>query len=96
MNSLEDDIITKVALEQELAKLTPMDQDIAILIGQLERPTDWLGSWPPEFEDMAVYIGMKYYGKPISEATIRYRFKQMKEIWAGNRGPFRKWRRGSP
>lgn len=96
MNSLEDDIINKVALEEELNKLTPMDRSIIMLIGQLERPHDWLGSWPPEFEDIAVYIGLKYYGYPISESTIRYRYRQIKEMWAGNRGPFRQWKKGRP
>lgn len=89
MNSLEDDIINKVALETELAKLSPMDRDIVVLLNQLERPGDWLSQWPPQFEDIAVYIGIKYYNRPVSEATIRYRFRQIKEIWAGRRGPFR-------
>jgi len=85
----EDFILTLVALETELAKLRPEHRDMMLLIYKVQEPEDWPFAWPPRFEDIGVYIGLKYRGRALSEAAIRYRRDQVEAMWRGERGDLR-------
>lgn len=85
----EQDIIDSIAIEEALSKLDPADREMMLLVSHIHRPADWIGGWPPKYAEIAEYIGIKYYNKPRNEATIRYRIKQLQEMWQGNRGPLR-------
>lgn len=87
---MEDRILNRIAIDQALSLIDPADREMLILVSALERPGDWLGSWPPKFSEIAEHIGMKYYDKPLSEATIRYRLKMLQQMWQGKRGPLRR------
>lgn len=89
----EDQILTRIALEVELAKLDPEVSEMMCLIYRIEMPEDWTGRWPPTFEGIGHYIGMKFRGKAMSEAAIRYRLKAVKKMWRGERGKLRRNRR---
>lgn len=56
------------------------------LLYAIERPEDWQGSWPPKIAEIGVYIGMRFNGKPLSEAAMRYRHKMLKRHWNIQRG----------
>lgn len=93
--STEDIILDRIAIEHELSKIDPADREMIILVCAWERPKDWLGSWPPKFSEIAEHIGIKYYNKPLSEATIRYRLKMLQRMWQGKRGPLRRAKRST-
>lgn len=61
-----------------------------LLIEKVDRPDDWTASWPPRHVDIGIYIGIKYRGKPLSEAAIRYRRNVVKLKWEGKRGGLRR------
>jgi len=86
----ENQILTRIDLERALARLHPADAMMMKLIYQLEQPDDWSGRWPPKFEDIGHYIGVKYEGAPLSEAAIRYRRDVVRAQWAGKRGKLRR------
>lgn len=78
----EDQMLTRVVVEQILDGLDPHDRDMVVLIFRLERPDDWNGRWPPRYEDIGRYIGNKHEGAPLSEAAIRYRRDVLLRKWA--------------
>ena len=86
----EDQILTKVAAEAMLDKLIPADRDMMVLIFRIQQPDDWDGPWPPRFEDIGRYIGMKYEGVSLSEAAIRYRRDVLLREWGKKRRKLRK------
>lgn len=77
----EDVILNDIVIEQELARLKPWDADMVRLLYRLEPPLDYPGPWPPKITDIAVFIGTKYNGRPLHEATIRYRHRKIKRKW---------------
>lgn len=90
----EDQILTQIAVEQALALLSPADAMMMRLIHRLEVPEDWGNrAWPAKYEAIGNFIGIKYEGAPLSEATIRYRRDAIYAMWAGKRGPLRRNRR---
>ncbi len=91
----EDHILTLIDLERALAKLHPADAQMMRLVYKLEQPEDWEYRWPPRYEDIGCYIGLKYEGSPLSEAAIRYRRDAIKGAWRGERGTLRRNRKKS-
>lgn len=89
---MEDEILNRVTVEAVLAKLHPADRMMMLLIYRVEQPDDWSAQWPPRFEDIGVYIGTRYEGKPLSEAAIRYRRDAIEGQWRGRRGGLRRSR----
>lgn len=89
----EDQILGQVAIDQALSQLTPSDAAMIRLVFQLEQPEDWGYRWPPRYDDIARYIGLKFEGTPLSEATIRYRRNAVLAMWRGERGQLRRNRR---
>jgi hypothetical protein len=45
------------------------------LVYGLECPSDWDPEerWPPTYKAVGKYVGLKFRGEALSEATIRYR-----------------------
>ena len=89
---MEDHILARIDIEAALARLHPADREMIVLIFCLERPTDWTFRWPPKYEDIGVYIGLKYEDRPLSEAAIRYRRDVVLGMWKGTRGALRRGR----
>lgn len=85
----EDEILTRIAMEAALAKLPAKHRAMMLLIYRVECPEDWTGRWPPRFEDIGYYIGVKFEKGPLSEAAIRYRREAIEAMWRGCRGPLR-------
>ena len=91
----EDRMLMEIDVERALAALHPADRVMMVLIYQLEQPADWTGRWPPKFEDIGRYVGLKFEGAPLSEAAIRYRRDVVLGQWAGKRPGLRRNRRES-
>lgn len=92
----EDQILTEIAIEKALSTLHPADRLMMLLIFRISQPLDWdLKRWPPTYEDVGIYIGLKFEGKPLSEAAIRYRRDAILKMWKGQRGHLRRQRRDS-
>lgn len=86
----EDQILDRIDLERQLARLHPADRDMMLLIERFDKPDDWTAEWPPRFSDIGIYIGLKYRGKPLSEAAIRYRRNVVIRFWRGERKKLRR------
>ena len=87
----EDQLLARIDIEQALSRLEPANRALILLVYRVEKPVDWGNRrWPPTFEDIGHYIGMKFEGAPLSEATIRYRRDALKRMWRGERGELRK------
>lgn len=86
----EEQILIRIDIEHALAKLHPADCAMMLLIYRIVQPPDWDASWPPKFEDIGHYIGIKYEDGPLSEAAIRYRRDAVKGMWRGERGALRR------
>lgn len=86
---MEDEILGKIDLQRALAKLSERDRVTILLVYKMERPNDYTFEWPPKLEDIAVYIGLRFHGQPLSESTIRYRKKETEAMWRGERPPLR-------
>lgn len=84
-----------MALEKALERLPPADREMMLLVYQVYQPEDWTADWPPKFEDVGVYIGLKYEDAPLSEAAIRYRRAEILKMYAGTRGQLRRAPRAS-
>jgi len=83
----EDAILTRVALEQALARETPSDRVMMLLIFRVSVPEDWFGlPWPPTYADIGNYIGTRFGVGPLSEAAIRYRRDTLLAKWRACRG----------
>lgn len=86
----EDEILGRVDLEAALSKLPREYAVMMTLVYKVYPPDDWDAQWPPRFEDIGRYIGLKFRGIPLSEAAIRYRRDQVEAMWRGERGPLRR------
>lgn len=86
----EDQILSRIQVEEALASLEPADAAMMRLIFGFEKPDDWKGRWPPKYEDVGRYIGNKFEDGPLSEAAIRYRRDVVLEQLRGVRGPLRR------
>lgn len=89
----EDTILTRVTIEAELEKLHPAERAMMLLIYKIDQPEDWTGPWPPKYEAIGRYIGLKFEGRPLSEAAIRYRRDAVLGVWKGTRGKLRRNRK---
>lgn len=89
----EDDILIAIDIERALAMLSPRERMMMEIISGYLQPEDWDMPWPARFEDIGRYIGLKFDGKVISEATVRYRRDQVKAMWRGERQGLRVQRR---
>lgn len=69
----EDDILTAITVEQLLVTLAVPDQVMLLMVYRISCPADYTGPWPPTYTAIGHYIGMRYKGKPLREAAIRYR-----------------------
>lgn len=78
---LEEEILNAIIIEQELSKLPPVDADMLLLLYKIRQPEGYEGPWPPKITDIGIFIGLKYKGKPMNEATIRYRHRKLKKLW---------------
>lgn len=92
-DATEDGLLTRIAVEQALSILDPADAEMLVLIYRIYQPTDWTTRWPPTYDQVGHYIGMKYEGKPLSEAAIRYRRDAVFARFRGERGELRRSRR---
>lgn len=86
----EDEILTLVAVEEALSRLTPEFSEMMRLIYKIGEPEDWDAPWPPTFEHIGAYIGLKFRGKALSEAAIRYRRDLVLAQWRSERGDLRR------
>lgn len=69
----EDELLNQITVEQVLRKLPPHHAELLRMIERIEQPTDYTGPWPATYEQIGVFIGLKYEGRTLSEATVRYR-----------------------
>jgi hypothetical protein len=69
----EDDMLNRITVEQLLNRLPPHHAELIRMIEKIDQPLDYTGPWPATYEDIGVFIGVKYEGRPLSEATVRYR-----------------------
>lgn len=81
---MEDELLSQIDIDGALAELPPETRDMVLLVYRYEAPADYKGPWPPSMDDIGHYIGMKYHGKPMSEAGIRYRRAKQEALWAAN------------
>lgn len=88
----EDELLDRIAVEQVLAKLSPADRTMMLMIFGIAFPDDW-GNRPTTFTSIGEYIGLKYEGVVLKEATIRYRRDVILKILRGERGGLRRSRR---
>lgn len=88
----EDAILTSIDLERALATEHPADREMILMVFRIEVPSDYVGPWPPKYEDIGRHIGTKFEGAPLSEAAIRYRRDVMLARWRGIRGSLRRGR----
>jgi hypothetical protein len=86
---MDDEILNQIAIHQVLAELPDADRLTMELHYRLTQPEDYGLRWPPRFEDIGVYIGLRFRGYPLSEATIRYRVSAIQARWRGERGELR-------
>lgn len=91
----EDQILMMIDIERALASLHPADALMMRLVFRLDQPEDWTYRWPPRYEDIGCYIGIKFEGEPLSEAAIRYRRDAILGEWRGERGTLRRNRKNS-
>lgn len=66
-----ENIVQKILAFDILEKSSLSDMDVDIFV--LRYGHDWY------FEDIGVYVGNKYRGKPYTEGAIRYRTKLIKK-----------------
>lgn len=85
----EDQILAQIDIDAALSKLSEEFALMMRLVYKQYQPDDWEAQWPPRFEDIGWYIGMRFRGKPMSEAAIRYRRDAVEAMWRGERGPLR-------
>ena len=72
---IEDVVLNRVACEQLLVHVTPEHRVVLEWVYGLYTPEDWPGKdtvWPPTYAAIGWYVGMRFRGKPLSEAAIRY------------------------
>lgn len=82
----EDLVLTQVDVERALAKLSPEDRAMIVLVFRVDIPADWgKRPWPPKYTDIGDYIGRKFRGSPLSEAAIRYRRDVVLANWVAQR-----------
>lgn len=86
-------MLDNVAVEQVLAQLSEADRVMMLMIFGIEFPSDW-GNRPATFTSIGEYIGMRFEGVVLKEATIRYRRDVILKILRGERGGLRRSRRG--
>jgi hypothetical protein len=86
----EDQILDAVDIARALRRLHPEDALIIRLWFQLEQPEDWTWPWPPRCEDIGVYVGLRFRGRAMSEAAVRYHRDAVLAMWHGERGPLRR------
>lgn len=67
-----DEVLNRVAVEQQLNRLEPESRLVLTLVFGLEMPEDWPGPWPATYAAMGDYIGRRFRKGPLSEAAIRY------------------------
>jgi hypothetical protein len=60
-----------------------------LLISQVELPADW-GGRPITYAEVGAYIGLRFEGKVLSEAAIRYRRDEIMKRLRGERGDLRR------
>jgi hypothetical protein len=86
----EDTILTRVALEHALAPLEERDRVMLLMVFRVEFPDEYRGPLPPTYQDIADYIGRKYEGEALAEATIRYRRDALLAVLRGERRALRR------
>lgn len=72
----EDALINKITVAQYIARLkSPETRLLLLLVYGIDCPKDWNPDerWPPTYAAVGDYIGRRFRGRPLSEATIRYR-----------------------
>jgi RimJ/RimL family protein N-acetyltransferase len=72
MESLEDAVLNAVAVAQALALLDAEEpREVLRLLFGLWVPDDWPFPGPATLPLVGIYIGMKYRGRPLAEASVR-------------------------
>jgi hypothetical protein len=72
---IEDGVLNRVTVAQLLATLADEPRMVLELTFGLTYPEKWPwpnSKWPPTYADVGFYVGVKFRGKPLSEAAIRY------------------------
>jgi hypothetical protein len=77
----EDALLAQIDLENLLAALPESRRVMMELLYRLREPDDWVRPWPPTIEEVGDYIGRRFEGVPLSEATIRYRRNAVLAQW---------------
>lgn len=83
-------ILTEIELEDALSVLSAVDKELLLITFKIQKPDDWTAPWPPQISQIGKYLGLKYEGKPLSEAAVRYRKKVVLESLRGLRTPLRR------
>lgn len=78
---LEDEIINRLAIETALVSLPAHDRDLIIMVFAYDKPSDYKGPWPANLTHIGQYIGVKYKGRALSEATVRNRRDAILSSW---------------
>jgi len=79
---MDEEIINDIAIRQALSNLSPEDRDLICLVFNFEQPEGYTGPWPATLSHIGQYIGMKYKGRPLAEATVRLRRDAVLRSWA--------------
>lgn len=78
-------ILNRVAIDAALDSLSPPERDLIGMVTGYRCPADYEGPWPATLTDTGVYIGLKYKGRPLAEATVRNRRDAIYARWAHKR-----------
>lgn len=89
-DEFEDEVLTRLTVDALLKPLEAADRELLRMVFLVEQPLGYMGPWPPTFADIGRYIGIKYEGRPLSEAAIRYRRTAVLAQIRSERGPLRR------
>ncbi len=70
-----DQLLDRVTVEALLAQLPEEPRLVLALTFGVYCPEDWPwphSRWPPIHSEVGMYVGHRFRGRPISEATVRY------------------------
>lgn len=88
-----DEIINRLAIEEALEQLPIHERIIVEMVFHYRKPDDYEGQWPANHTEVGKYVGLRFHGKPLSEATIRNRRNTIVQRWKNQEKSTRKRRK---
>ena len=77
----ESALLDRIAIRQELERLTPLDRTLIELRFAYRIPSGYAGPWPPTSTSAGEYAGRRYLGRPLSATTVKERIQRVLEQW---------------